>query len=168
MEHHRSRSGQDQSQARDQAARHASKLPSGICSILHRARPRKHHAEGQRVQELFLGQPVSLFHEFAVHERVIRRRSVEIRWPIRAKMRAADVCGRRVMVAIMTTKRGKMGKAFPDAKSPGGTLAFRSMPEMEVVAPRPRGSILPGLSCRLILCACSGRMPCGWKTRPRS
>ena len=72
------------------------------------------------------------------------------------------------MVAIMMTKRGNMLKAFPNAKSQGVTPEFRTGLEPEAVAPGPRGSILPGLSCRRILYACSGRTLCGWKTRPPS
>lgn len=72
------------------------------------------------------------------------------------------------MVVILTKKRDRMAKAFRDARLPRGSSTFRSGLEQEAAAPGRFRPTLPDLSCRRILGAGSGRMSCGWKTRPPS
>ena len=61
----------------DQPADHATAFPAGIGGQLHRLWPRQQHAERQRAQELRLGQPAALVHQFVMHQRDLRRRSAK-------------------------------------------------------------------------------------------
>ena len=74
---HHDRAGQDEQEARRQAAAYAVQQPAGIGGELLRLRPRQQHAEIERMEETRLVKPALLLHHDAVHERDLRRRPAE-------------------------------------------------------------------------------------------
>ena len=75
-EHHRD-ARQDEQESRRQSASYAMQQPARIGRKLLRLGPRQQHAEIQRVQELRLGKPLLLFHENAMHEGDLPRRTAK-------------------------------------------------------------------------------------------